>query len=553
MPPSASDIGDDEVHALERALAHLKTFRERAGTDDDGTGDANAHSKVVQELTAENDALRRELHSLRARSNDDVGKPSSTTTMTVSFADDPASTSMYRSSSAEALSASASEGRRLAGFRTKSHKFVVRDCSSGALNQVTGVGSTKRLVDGDEDSLAHESELDDDHEYKSDPCSHAREVKTETRAFAAAVDDADVDSPRVSASRTQLKAAFELVLANDEGVDVLAPEDRKIRTRQKGLPHSKFSWLEPPRNALIVKKIHDSAATEMMRRAIDVLKANKVTSWLESAVWEEFMDLQKDCKTWNENDETFRVDEVIDFIVVLGGDGTILWASKYFPKAMPPVVPFAMGSLGFLTSHRIEDMEKTLSDVCLGDFAISMRSRLVAKVVTAEGVHSKWRYVLNEVLIDRGPKPVMVELNIGVDGYHVTKVAADGVILSSPTGSTAYSLAAGGSMVHPGVPAMLVTPICPHTLSFRPVVLPDSVVVTISCPTQARNTAWAAFDGKHQTELKRGDSVVVRVAGFPVPSVCNASENNDWFAAVKQGLLWNARGADQKPFDEHAQ
>jgi len=542
MPPFANDIGDEEVHALERALAHLKTFR---GRDGDGDDDANAqsNSKVV-ELTAENDALRRELQALRARSNGD-GKP------TVSFADDPASTSMHRSSSAEALSASASEGRRLAGFRTKSHKFVVRDCSSGALNQATADGAAGR-GDVDEDALAHESELDDDHEYKSDPCSHAREVKTETRTFATAVDEADIDSPTVNASRTQSKAAFELVLANDEGVDVLAPEDRKIRTRQKGLPHSKFSWLEPPQNALIVKKIHDSAATEMMRRAIDVLKANNVTTWLESAVWEEFTDLQKDCKTWNENDETFRVDEVIDFIVVLGGDGTILWASKYFPKAMPPVVPFAMGSLGFLTSHRIEDMEKTLSNVCLGDFAISMRSRLVAKVVTAEGVHSKWRYVLNEVLIDRGPKPVMVELNIGVDGYHVTTVAADGVILSSPTGSTAYSLAAGGSMVHPGVPAMLITPICPHTLSFRPVVLPDSVVVTISCPARARNTAWAAFDGKHQTELQRGDSVVVRVAGFPVPSVCNASENNDWFAAVKQGLLWNARGADQKPFDEPA-
>ena len=340
-----------------------------------------------------------------------------------------------------------------------------------------------------------------------------------------------------------------MVLANDEGVEVLEPLDRKIRTKQKGLPHSKFSWLEAPRNALVVKKIHDAAAAEMMIRATRVLKSKGVTAWLERAVWDEFAELQGDCQTWDAGDANFHLDEIIDFIVVLGGDGTILWASKYFPKAMPPVVPFAMGSLGFLTSHRVEDMEKKLAVVMQGDFTISMRSRLVAKVVSAEGVSSQWRYVLNEVLIDRGPKPVMVELDIAVDGYHVTKVAADGVILSSPTGSTAYSLAAGGSMVHPGVPALCVTPICPHSLSFRPIVLPDSVVVTITCPRDARNTAWAAFDGKFQTELARGDAVVVRVAGFPVPSVCNASENNDWFAAVKQGLLWNARGADQKPIE----
>ena len=350
-------------------------------------------------------------------------------------------------------------------------------------------------------------------------------------------------------ARGTLKAAFELVLANDEGVEVLEPLDRKIRTKQKGLPHSKFSWLEAPRNALVVKKIHDAAAAEMMIRATRVLKSKGVTAWLERAVWDEFAELQGDCQTWDAGDANFHLDEIIDFIVVLGGDGTILWASKYFPKAMPPVVPFAMGSLGFLTSHRVEDMEKKLAVVMQGDFTISMRSRLVAKVVSAEGVSSQWRYVLNEVLIDRGPKPVMVELDIAVDGYHVTKVAADGVILSSPTGSTAYSLAAGGSMVHPGVPALCVTPICPHSLSFRPIVLPDSVVVTITCPRDARNTAWAAFDGKFQTELARGDAVVVRVAGFPVPSVCNASENNDWFAAVKQGLLWNARGADQKPIE----
>ena len=507
-----------DVPALERALERLKTIR---------ADDARAEDRA-RALERENVELKRLVESLRTRPEVYASAPSSRA-RGVRFEDEGVEPiSVHRSESTESLTTSARE-KRLAGFRTKSHKFVVRECDE------QGEGFTGSAGGG---------EADDDSDGLDDgvepPCGRGR----------ASAQSLIESPPSASAeARGTLKAAFELVLANDEGVEVLEPLDRKIRTKQKGLPHSKFSWLEAPRNALVVKKIHDAAAAEMMIRATRVLKSKGVTAWLERAVWDEFAELQGDCQTWDAGDANFHLDEIIDFIVVLGGDGTILWASKYFPKAMPPVVPFAMGSLGFLTSHRVDDMEKKLAVVMQGDFTISMRSRLVAKVVSAEGVSSQWRYVLNEVLIDRGPKPVMVELDIAVDGYHVTKVAADGVILSSPTGSTAYSLAAGGSMVHPGVPALCVTPICPHSLSFRPIVLPDSVVVTITCPRDARNTAWAAFDGKFQTELARGDAVVVRVAGFPVPSVCNASENNDWFAAVKQGLLWNARGADQKPIE----
>ena len=173
---------------------------------------------------------------------------------------------------------------------------------------------------------------------------------------------------------------------------------------------------------------------------------------------------------------------------------------------------------------------------------------MVAHVVDAEGNEDRERHVcLNEVVIDRGASAALVDLDVNIDGNPMTKVLADGVLISTPTGSTAYSLAAGGSMVHPGVSGVLVVPICPHTLSFRPLVLPDTVVLTIKVPETARIEPVASFDGKKQRRLKRGESLVVAGWRFPVPAICKSGETGDWFRAVKDSLLWNVRGSFQKP------
>lgn len=105
-------------------------------------------------------------------------------------------------------------------------------------------------------------------------------------------------------------------------------------------------------------------------------------------------------------------------------------------------------------------------------------------------------------------------------------------------------------MVHPGVPGILFVPICPHTLSFRPLVLPDSVILTIQVPETARVEPVVSFDGKQQRRLRRGESLVVAGWRYPVPAICHAGETGDWFRAVKDSLLWNVRGAFQKPPDD---
>ena len=352
--------------------------------------------------------------------------------------------------------------------------------------------------------------------------------------------------PGTSTQVQQGKVPFQLLLCNDDGCEVQEPADRSIRTRQRGVPHSQFSWKNRPRNVLVIKKPKDKNTTAMLPRVHAILQSKGIRTWVEPVVhWETGLG-----ETWEQDDDP-NLDRLIDFIICLGGDGTILWVSNLFPRAVPPVVSFAMGSLGFLTAFAEESIPKAIDDVIAGNFFFTMRSRLVAHVVRADGTEERERHVvLNEIVVDRGARSQLIDLDVNVDGNPMTKVLADGVMISTPTGSTAYALAAGGSMVHPGVPGILFVPICPHTLSFRPLVLPDSVILTIQVPETARVEPVASFDGKQQRQLRRGESLVVAGWRYPVPAICHAGETGDWFRAVKDSLLWNVRGAFQKPAEE---
>lgn len=149
--------------------------------------------------------------------------------------------------------------------------------------------------------------------------------------------------------------------------------------------------------------------------------------------------------------------------------------------------------------------------------------------------------VLNDLVVDRGPSPFVTLLEIFGNEYHMTTAQADGICIATPTGSTAYSLAAGGSLAHPEIPAILITPICPHTLSFRPMLLPDSMDVRIVVPYNSRSTAWASFDGRGRVELKQGDHIKVTASRYPFPSVCRDNQSVDWFRAISSTLKWNQR------------
>eukprot|EP00118_Oscarella_pearsei_P017667 m.177026 g.177026 ORF g.177026 m.177026 type:complete len:139 (+) comp39153_c0_seq23:1125-1541(+) len=126
-----------------------------------------------------------------------------------------------------------------------------------------------------------------------------------------------------------------------------------------------------------------------------------------------------------------------------------------------------------------------------------------------------------------------------------------GLIVATPTGSTAYAAAAGSSMVHPSVPAIILAPICPHSLSFRPIVVPSGVDIRISVSEDSRHTAWASFDGRNRREIKQGESVLVTTSKWCLPCVTDGDHLSDWFRSLSQCLNWNYR-LQQKGFDGRA-
>ena len=144
----------------------------------------------------------------------------------------------------------------------------------------------------------------------------------------------------------------------------------------------------------------------------------------------------------------------------------------------------------------------------------------------------------------------MSTLEVFGDNEHFTTVQADGICVATPTGSTAYNLAAGGSLCHPDNPVILVTAICAHTLSFRPIILPDTIVLRIGVPYDARTSTWASFDGRERVELKPGDYVTISASRFPFPSVLPVQRHGeDWIDSISRTLNWNSRQR-QKAFDE---
>ncbi|CAJ1934020.1 unnamed protein product [Sphenostylis stenocarpa] len=243
--------------------------------------------------------------------------------------------------------------------------------------------------------------------------------------------------------------------------------------------------------------------------------------------------------------EVLMLHTKVDLVVTLGGDGTVLWAASMFKGPVPPIVPFSLGSLGFMTPFYSEHYKECLESVLKGPISITLRHRLQCHVIR-EAAKNEYEteepmLVLNEVTIDRGISSFLTNLECYCDNSFVTCVQGDGLILSTTSGSTAYSLAAGGSMVHPQVPGILFTPICPHSLSFRPLIFPEHVTLRVQVPFNSRSPAWASFDGKDRKQLAPGDALVCSMAPWPVPTACLVDSTNDFLRSIHEGLHWNLR------------
>ncbi|XP_049610908.1 NAD kinase isoform X1 [Syngnathus scovelli] len=323
----------------------------------------------------------------------------------------------------------------------------------------------------------------------------------------------------------------------------------------------RLTWNTPPKSVLVIKKIRDASLLQPFKElCIFLTEVKNMVVYVEQKVLDDpAISGDDNFKTLTKNFCTFReeLDDIsnrVDFIICLGGDGTLLYASSLFQESVPPVMAFHLGSLGFLTPFKFDAYQSQVTQVIEGNAAIVLRSRLKVRVhrdrekgvILTNGEMDVGRkatnyQVLNEVVVDRGPSSYISNVDLFLDGHLITTVQGDGVIVSTPTGSTAYAVAAGASMIHPNVPAIMITPICPHSLSFRPIVVPAGVELKIMLSHDARNTAWVSFDGRRRQEICHGDSIAITTSCFPVPCICFRNPVNDWFESLAQCLHWNVR------------
>ncbi len=196
-----------------------------------------------------------------------------------------------------------------------------------------------------------------------------------------------------------------------------------------------------------------------------------------------------------------------DMVVVLGGDGTMLNAARLVEEQGVPILGVNMGGLGFLTEVTLDQLFPTLERVFAGEFTLEDRLMLRAEI-HRHGEHVAQATVLNDVVVSKGTLARMIEVQIAIDGRFVTSLRGDGVILSTPTGSTAYSLSAGGPIIAPSVQALILTPICPHTLTHRPLLIPSNAMLEVTL-TSKDEGAMTTFDGQVGVAITQGDTVAV--------------------------------------------
>lgn len=225
-------------------------------------------------------------------------------------------------------------------------------------------------------------------------------------------------------------------------------------------------------------------------------------------------------------------------IVILGGDGTLISASRH-PAVKPPVIiGVNLGTLGFLTEITSEEILGILDLYLAGDAATVSRKLLKAEIMRDGAVEASY-FSLNDVVLTKEAIARIFGVNLWVNRDHAALVRGDGVIVSTPVGSTAYSLSAGGSIVHPAVDALLVTPICPHSLTSRPLVLPGSSRIRLAVAHDAKhpdNRVFLTVDGQEGRELNEGDEVVITTSEHSVQFVRSPSRN--YFQVLGTKLKW---------------
>ncbi|MBF0098793.1 MAG: NAD(+)/NADH kinase [Magnetococcales bacterium] len=232
-----------------------------------------------------------------------------------------------------------------------------------------------------------------------------------------------------------------------------------------------------------------------------------------------------------------------DMVVVIGGDGTFLAGFRAIGTREVPLLGINMGRLGFLTEVSMDAMLETMEEVLAGHYRVEVRT-LLNVIVLRHGEEVLSHCVMNDVVVHKGTLARMLEFQVAIDGQFVYTARADGLILATPTGSTAYALSAGGPILHPGIDALLLTPICPHTLTNRPIAVPGYGEICITFPGRhgiidrhgEQKDRLLTLDGQTGFSLLEGDQILVKRSDHRL-QVLHAP-NRNYYAVLREKLHW---------------
>lgn len=277
--------------------------------------------------------------------------------------------------------------------------------------------------------------------------------------------------------------------------------------------------------AIIVKP--KGEVKSQVEYAISILQKYKIIPLLENETVERFV-LDMPSYTIAE------MRNMADMVIVLGGDGTLLYASRIFRFISVPVLGFNLGRLGFIMEHTMEDFENVIKSYIENKFIVKRRMKLSGEIISG-GKKIYEEDALNEIVINKGAPSRMIELSIFIDDNFVTRYRSDGAIISSPTGSTGYTISAGGPIVHPDLDNIILSPICPHSLNIRPIVLPKTSRVEIKVET-SNVECYATFDG--QIVRPFNSENILRVTKSTGDLNLVVSPNRNYYSILREKLGW---------------
>lgn len=231
-----------------------------------------------------------------------------------------------------------------------------------------------------------------------------------------------------------------------------------------------------------------------------------------------------------------RIEPDLDILIILGGDGTLLHVAEQAAHYSIPVIGINLGNLGFLTELTEHEATTALEEIIAGAVTVENRMMLKTRIVRKKGQPTEYRYALNEVVISKGILDRVLQLSTRANAEYITTYKADGLIFSTPTGSTAYNLSAGGPLVYPGLASILVTPICPFMLSSRPVLLPPETRLSTHIDDGPGHSAKIIIDGQSAWDMEEDEILEIEAAENPLQLII--SPHRDYFSILRNKLHW---------------